>query len=76
MTRFSRSTDRMADVLGRMFNRFAAVIVGLILMIVGLGMMATIVALPVGVILEVLGILILVWGFFNPAERSDEATNR
>jgi hypothetical protein len=59
-----------------MVSRLAALIVAAILMIVGLGMMVTIVALPVGVVLELLGVLILVWAFLTSAEGPDESGNR
>jgi len=75
MAFFTRSTRRVADIVGRVFNRFAAVTVGLVLIVVGLGMMVTIVMLPVGVILDLLGVLILVGGLFapdQPAQRHDE----
>jgi len=74
MNSSSRSSGRVADIIGRLFNRFVAVTVGVVLMIVGLGMMVTIVAFPVGVVLEVLGVLILVYGLLTPdggAERGD-----
>jgi hypothetical protein len=74
MNSSSRSSRRVADIIGRLFNRFVAVTVGVVLMIVGLGMMVTIVAFPVGVVLELLGVLIFVYGFLTPeggAERGD-----
>jgi hypothetical protein len=70
VTLFSRSTGRVADIVGRVFNRFAAVIIGVVLMVIGLGMMATIVMLPVGVVLELAGVLIFVGGFFAPDDRA------
>lgn len=70
MTLFSRSTSRIADIVGRVFSRFVAVIVGVALMVVGLGMMATIVMLPVGVVLELVGVLIFVGGFFAPDDQA------
>jgi hypothetical protein len=76
MKPFSRSTEGIADVLGQRVVRLAAVVAGAILMIVGLGMMVSIVALPIGVVLELLGVLILVWGFFVRAEDSDERGKR
>jgi len=74
MNSSSRSNRRVADIIGRLFNRFVAVTVGVVLMIVGLGMMVTIVAFPVGVVLALLGVLIFVYGLLTPeggAERGD-----
>lgn len=62
----SRSSGRVAHIIGRLFNRFVAVTIGVVFMIVGLGMMVTIMAFPVGVVLEVLGVLIVVYGALTP----------
>jgi predicted PurR-regulated permease PerM len=70
MMLFARSTGRVADIVGRVFNRFAAVIIGVVLMVIGLGMMATIVMLPVVVVLELAGVLIFVGGLFGPDDRA------
>ena len=69
---FTRSTSRVAQIVGRVFTRFAAVTIGLILIILGLGMMVTIVMLPVGVILDLLGVMILVGGLFAPDQRTEQ----
>ena len=76
MAFFTRSTRRVADIVGRVFNRFAAVAVGLLLIVVGVGMMVTIVMLPVGVILDLLGVLILVGGLFAPDQRTERNTEQ
>jgi len=76
MAFFTRSTRRVADIVGRVFNRFAAVTVGLLLIVVGVGMMVTIVMLPVGVILDLLGVLILVGGLFAPDQRTERNTEQ
>jgi len=76
MATSSSSSRRVADIIGRIFNRFVAVTVGIVLMIVGLGMMATIVALPVGVVLELLGVLIFVYGFLTPADGSERGGSK
>jgi hypothetical protein len=68
MTPFSHAIHQIADVVGRLFNRFAALIVGFILTMVGLGMTASIVMLPVGVILGLLGVAIFLVGLFPPAD--------
>ena len=46
------------------FVHTAAVIVGLVLMVVGLGMGVTMVLLPFGIVLGLLGVAILVGGLF------------
>jgi hypothetical protein len=49
-----------------MAPRLAAVIIGFIGMIVGVGMMVTIVMLPAGVVVALLGVAIFVAGIFAP----------
>jgi hypothetical protein len=71
MTLISRSVHRLADVVGRVFSRLAAVVIGFVLMMAGLGMTATIVMLPIGVVLGLLGVAIFVGGLFAPAERAE-----
>ena len=74
MTLISRSVHRLADIVSRVFSRLAAVVIGFVLMMAGLGMTATIVMLPVGVGLGFLGVAIFVGGLFAPdngAERLD-----
>jgi len=39
MTLLTRSVDRLADMVGRVFGRFAAMIVGFTMMILGLAML-------------------------------------
>ena len=72
MTQLSRSGRQVADLVGRMFNRLAAVIIGSILMVVGLAMMATIVMLPVGMVLGLLGVMMVVFGLFIPDARTGQ----
>jgi len=68
MTLFSRSIDRVADIVGRVFGRLAAVIVGFTMMMLGLGMTATIVLLPAGVVVGLLGVAIFVGGLARPRD--------
>lgn len=49
---------------GRFLEHTAAVVVGFVLIIVGLAMGVTMVLLPVGVVVGLLGVAILVAGFF------------
>ena len=46
------------------FEHAAAVVVGLVLMIVGLGLGVTMIMLPVGIVIGLLGVAILVMGLF------------
>jgi hypothetical protein len=49
---------------GRFLEHAAAVVVGLILMIVGLGLGVTMIMLPVGIAIGLLGVAIVVAGMF------------
>jgi len=70
VAQLSRSGRQVADLVGRMFNRLVAVIIGSVLMVVGVAMMVTIVMLPIGVVLGLLGVMIFVFGFFVPDART------
>jgi uncharacterized oligopeptide transporter (OPT) family protein len=62
----TKSTGKeLAKGFGRFFGHSVAIIVGMILMIVGLGMGVSMVLLPVGVPLGLAGLLIFLWGFFG-----------
>jgi hypothetical protein len=50
--------------VGRFLGHAAAVMVGLILMIVGLGLGVTMIMLPVGITIGLLGLAIVVGGVF------------
>jgi len=62
----ARSFDRVAGLAGRAFGRSAAVIIGFVMMMAGLGMTATIVLLPAGVVIGLLGVAVFVGGLFRP----------
>jgi hypothetical protein len=51
------------------FAHIAAVIIGFLLMVIGLGMGVTMVMLPVGIVLGLLGTAILVGGLFGRIEK-------
>jgi hypothetical protein len=68
MTLQSRSVRYVADVVGRFLGRLASMIIGYVLMFAGLAMMVTIVMLPVGVVVALLGVGIFVAGLFAPVE--------
>jgi uncharacterized membrane protein len=67
----SRSTHQVANLARRMFSRTVAVIVGVVMMVVGLGMTATIVLLPAGIVISLLGVAILIGAFFVPDMRDE-----
>jgi hypothetical protein len=64
MTLRSRVVRPVADLVGRVFSRLAAVVVGFVLMATGVGLTVTIVMLPVGIVLGLLGVAIFVGGLF------------
>ena len=49
---------------GRFLGHTVAVIVGFVLVIVGLGLGVTMVALPIGLPMGLAGILLCMWGFY------------
>ena len=50
--------------IGRFLEHAAAVVIGLIMMVVGLGLGVTMIMLPVGITIGLLGMAILVGGLF------------
>ena len=73
MTRFSAAMQPLVNLVSRVFGRLVAMIVGFVLTAVGLGMMVTIVLLPGGVVLGLLGVAIFVGGLFAPDPRAEQA---
>jgi hypothetical protein len=55
---------RVTLAMGRFLEHAAAVIVGLVMMVVGLGLGITMIMLPVGLTIGLLGVAILVAGLF------------
>ena len=76
MTSLSKSVRQIAGMVGRVFGRLAAVIIGFIMMVVGLGLTATLVMLPVGIVLGLLGVAIFVGGLFAPDDRTGRIGDR
>jgi len=56
--------QRFGVIVARLFGRLTALIVGFILAAAGLAMMVTIVMLPAGVVVMLLGILLFIYGLF------------
>jgi hypothetical protein len=72
MTLITRSTHHIAEIIGRVLSRMAAIVIGFALAALGLGMMVSIVMLPVGVIFFLGGILIFIGGIFAPDDRTQQ----
>jgi hypothetical protein len=53
-------------------GHFVAVLAGFALMILGVGMGVTMVLLPVGIPIGLLGLLLFLWGLFSLAPRRQE----
>ena len=69
--RCAMSAHHVLSGVGRCLEHTAAVILGLIMMIVGLGLGVTMIMLPVGIAIGLLGVAMVVGGVFariDPAE--------
>jgi hypothetical protein len=64
MTLRSRVVRPVADSVGSVLSRLAAVVIGFVLTATGVGLTVTIVMLAVGIALGLLGVAILVGGLF------------
>ena len=73
MKQVAQAIRRAADAVGRTLGQLAAVIIGSVLIAVGLGMMVTVVMLPVGVVTLLLGVLVVIGGLFARGERDRAA---
>ena len=58
------TTGRIVLGFGHFLEHAAAVVLGLVLMIVGLGLGVTMIMLPVGVVVGLIGVLLVVGGLF------------
>ena len=67
----ARNTDRRRALLEkseRVLGYLAAVIVGFALMVIGLGLGVTMIMLPVGLVVGLVGVLLFVWGLVGHVE--------
>ena len=64
MAHVTYSVRSVADTVGRALGRVAAVIIGFVMMVVGLAMTVSIVMLPVGVVVGLLGLGLFLAGLF------------
>jgi predicted Na+-dependent transporter len=62
------SARHMAAGLGRLFEHLTAIVVGFVMMIVGLGLGVTMIMLPVGLVIGLIGVAIFVGGLFANIE--------
>lgn len=69
MTEITHWGRSVADTVGRALGRVAAVIIGFVMMIAGLGMSVSIVLLPVGAVVGLLGVGLFVAGLFARVEQ-------
>ncbi len=71
MTENQSMGKELAKGAGRFLSRSAAVVVGVLLMIVGLAMGVTVVMLPVGVPLGLVGLLAFLWGISGSETKTE-----
>ena len=56
------------ETVGRLLGHVAAVLVGFVLMVIGLALGVTMIMLPVGLAVGLLGLLAFVWGLVGHLE--------
>ncbi len=66
MTTLSDRLDRLGSFLARTLGRTTTIVIGFAMTILGLGMTATIVLLPIGVVTGLLGVAVFLAGTFAP----------
>lgn len=66
MTTLSNTLHRLGSLLARTLGRTTTIVIGFAMTIVGLGMTATIVMLPLGVVTGLLGVAVFLGGMFAP----------
>ena len=74
MTRYQEAGQELAKGTWSLLGHVFAVVAGLVLMIVGLALGVTIVALPVGIGVGFAGLAVLLWGLFGWAQKTDLPT--
>jgi hypothetical protein len=76
MTSLTKSVRQLAAMVGGVFGRIAAVIIGFVMIGLGLGLTATVVMLPVGLILGLLGVAMIVAAIFAPNDPTGRLGDR
>jgi hypothetical protein len=64
------TTGRIFLGFGHFLEHAAAVALGLVLMVVGMGLGVTMIMLPVGVVVGLIGVLLVVGGLFARIDKS------
>jgi hypothetical protein len=64
MTALSPSARHIAALVGSALGHVAAIVVGFVLMVIGLALGVTMIMLPVGLVVGLLGFAMVVSGFF------------
>ena len=60
-----RQTRRLLEICGLVLGHVAAVAVGFVMMVLGLGLGVTMIMLPVGLVIGLVGVGIFVWGLLG-----------
>ena len=68
-TRASGRRRGFVETVERILGHAAAVLLGFVLMVVGLGLGVTMIMLPVGLVIGLAGLLAFVWGLVGHLER-------
>ena len=66
--------QELARAAGRGLVQLCAIIVGLILMIGGVAMGVTVVMLPVGLAVGIVGLFVFLWGIFGRAQEATKSS--
>jgi hypothetical protein len=61
---YAPAARRIFGGLSRFFEHAAAVVIGFVLMVVGLGLGVTMIMLPVGIVIGLIGVALFVGGIF------------
>jgi len=61
---YTISIRHMLSGVGRFVEHAAAIVLGFVLMVVGLGLGVTMIMLPVGIVIGLLGVALIVGGLF------------
>jgi hypothetical protein len=72
----THSNHSLGEKIEHFLPRLALVIVGFVLMVVGLGMTVSVVLLPFGVVLGLLGVATFLAGIFAPNLLDSKSTDR
>ena len=61
---------RWVHVIESVFGHIAAIVVGFVMMVVGLGLGVTMIMLPVGIVIGLMGVAIFLGGLFAHPDRA------